>query len=285
MILRGHKRTIEISELVKRGIPANEIEFILDHQYIYKMSEQECLDVGCPAEGWADIFAPAMSIVEAWRHENRSWVLILCGSTGSGKTFAASWYAAMDNWVYNPKMQALGIHPKDINFQPCMISERELAMCTDEDRIQRYAECSFLAIDDVAAESEPLRGFMTDRITRILYRRYDASLPTLFTTNASVQVGDDQSILQRYGFRMASRLTAYGKSPIRWCGDTIDYRNDVHTQELRMSYEAWKEAALSREEQINVPQPEYASEETRERVNLMIDDLLKRIRFSSHNTP
>src|SRR5690606_30426777 len=142
--------------------------------------------------GWADLLTSAIFTINAWRHEKNSWALILCGPTGSGKTFASSWAVAMDEWVHSPKVQALGFHPKDPAFQPCMVNERELAMCRDEERIHRYATCSFLAIDDVAAESEPLRGFMIDRIVRVLYRRYDAFLPTLLTTNASVYTGADK---------------------------------------------------------------------------------------------
>lgn len=292
MFSRGYQRRLKIEELRSRGIPKREIEFILDHKSILEMSENDLTQHECPKQGWIDLVAPTIFTINTWRRTKSSWVLILCGPTGSGKTFAASWAVAMDGWTQHAPA---GFNAKKPSFQPCMVNERELAMCTDTNLIERYSTCSFLALDDIATESEPLRGFMMDRVAQVLYRRYDASLPTLITANASVRAKDGtlvdastdhgQSILERYGFRMASRFAADVKSPIQGCWHAKNYRNDRHTQELRRSYETWKEAWMPDQELANPaePVPAYASEETLARVNAMIQDFFIGKRLQHHD--
>jgi len=293
MIVRGYQRRLKIEELRARGIPGRDIEFILDHKSILEMSEKEREQHECPAQGWIDLVAPTIFTINTWRRTKSSWVLILCGPTGSGKTFAASWAAAMDGWTQNAPP---GTQPKDASYQPCMVNERELALCTDADLVERYSTCSFLALDDIATESEPLRGFMMDRIAHVLSRRYDDSLPTLITANASVRAKDGtlvdvsadhgQSILERYGFRMASRFAADGKSPIQGFWNAKNYRNDKRTQEQRRSYETWKKAKVPDQEPahlLSAPIPAYASEETRARVSAMIQEFVAGKRLQHHD--
>lgn len=290
MIARGRQRIVMIEELLHRGIPSQEVEFILDHKTILDAGKDELLRHACPPHGWADFSSSAFLHINAWAHEQGSWALILCGPTGSGKTFAASWAVAMDRWKEHPWMQAIGSPTGTLKLQPCLVNEQVLARCIDNDLIERYSTCSFLVVDDIASETDPLRGFMMDRVLLVLYRRYDASLPTLFTTNSIVRSGDGElvdasfddgaSILQRYGFRMASRLTAHGQSPFRWCENAKDYRSDIHIHKQRMAYKAWKESMLAQKEKEE-PREEPASEETRAVITKMIEDFVKQKRFPS----
>ncbi len=88
---------------------------------------------------------------------------------------------------------------------PKMLSAQRLACYAMEDRLtfEEIAGYSFLMVDDMGCEPSSVKNYGTQLtpIADLIYRRYDAQLPTVITTNLSLR-----GIRDLYGERVADRM-------------------------------------------------------------------------------
>jgi DNA replication protein DnaC len=97
-----------------------------------------------------------------------------------------------------------------------MFTAQEIANIAteDRDRFEAIGKFSSLIIDDLGCEPSVVKNFGTEvtPVTDILYRRYDAMLTTIVTTNLPAK-----TIREVYGNRIADRFNEVF--------DTIGYIN------------------------------------------------------------
>ena len=123
--------------------------------------------------------------------------LLLCGSTGTGKTHMA---AAIVRLQLKAGKKAL--FKRASEFYSAIRKSYNAPDSNEEDVMREYAQIPLLALDDLGA------GSLSDHERRctleVLDRRLDAMLPTIVTTNWTIdQIGD------RMDERIASRLGGF----------------------------------------------------------------------------
>lgn len=123
---------------------------------------------------------------EWWSAKPRPRVLVMFGSPGSGKTFAASYLL----WRNHGRM---------------VRASEMIAHAKAPDYLQSLRFVGLLAIDDIG--TEPLDGFDTAKsiIGETICQRADAGLFTILPTNIS-----PSALRERYGDRVANRIRTLG---------------------------------------------------------------------------
>jgi DNA replication protein DnaC len=111
-----------------------------------------------------------------------------------------------------------------------------LTKTAEMDVIRPVMEATLLVLDDLGAER--LTDWVEETMNVIVNARYNAQLPTIFTSNYEDVPGDDMnSLLVRVGFRLHSRLR-------EMCDflefDGPDYRNLPPNADADDLYRLWK---------------------------------------------
>jgi DNA replication protein DnaC len=131
--------------------------------------------------------------LDSWSLER--WCCLLCGRSGAGKTWAAVAFAHRSPVVFR--------YVKARHYVEQV--RREIGSDRDgrtQDRcmgIERGCHRGLL-LDDLGAER--VTDFAAGKIADLLDERYDRQLPTIITTNNTVE-----DIAKSYGARTASRLS------------------------------------------------------------------------------
>lgn len=133
----------------------------------------------------------------AWGEHHDQWYKswLLWGDYGVGKTGLAVGYARQANLYASDDYG----NPPRILFctMPDLLAELRATYnhqpVTDEDKtseeqlIQDYGTVPFLILDDIGAEQVKNQEWVADRLYRIIGKRHGDELPTLFTSNLSVE--------------------------------------------------------------------------------------------------
>jgi len=154
-------------------------------------------------------------------------MLLLYGGVGNGKTTMARAITSLcktlhtqansqSTFMMNDK-QARELYRLQSSIRvPQMFTAQEIANIAteDRDRFEAIGKFSSLIIDDLGCEPSVVKNFGTEvtPVTDILYRRYDAMLTTIVTTNLPAK-----TIREVYGNRIADRFNEVF--------DTIGYIN------------------------------------------------------------
>lgn len=136
------------------------------------------------------------------RQWNGAGVMYICGSTGTGKTYAAAW------WVYNRLFQRL-----EKNWdEPFMWQEAAkyemrwfsaFDICIDRTIMQEARNAPLLIIDDLGCEVESATNKAI--INDLIANRYSHRKPTIITSNLSME-----ELQSRYKDRMYERILQTG---------------------------------------------------------------------------
>ena len=137
--------------------------------------------------------------------------LLFFGNYGTGKTHLAA--AVLQNVI---KKGYTGVFMS----VPELISKIRASWSNDEnegDMIDIISETDLVVMDDLGAENT--KDWVKERLFVILNRRYEAMLPTIFTTNCNME-----ELKRKTGGRIHSRLMEMCKG-IKLIGD--DYREKI----------------------------------------------------------
>ena len=148
-------------------------------------------------------FNGGTSIVKALRQYAASWPpgdILLSGPCGSGKTHLA--ISILREQIQSGHWLSVWfVSATDLLLEIKKTFEPESAW-SESEVIDKYTEIEFLVIDDLGAEY--VSEWVIATFYQILDRRFREAIPTLITTNLSIQ-----EIEQRFGARIASRLSGY----------------------------------------------------------------------------
>lgn len=143
--------------------------------------------------------------------QTRKRILVLAGGVGAGKTTAATWIA----------LSAGGSDPFFVRA-----NDLESRGRYDRGIRDRIKACSALVIDDLGAEYMDAKGAFRSLMDEVVDTAYSRDRLLLLTTNLLPRRtghGDEPQFFERYGDRVASRLSQVGM----WasCGNR-DLRRD-----------------------------------------------------------
>ncbi len=156
------------------------------------------LDVmGVPRTLHAPILAgpERTAAVEAARamYQSRTALAVFSGRPGTGKTLAAA------TWLLHAPVEysRRNIAPRKF------VTAADFVALSNFDREQfgQVAKAAYLVLDDMGQEYTDKRAYSSQRIEDLIARRHADALPTIITTNLTVQ-----QICKVYGERVASRL-------------------------------------------------------------------------------
>lgn len=162
-------RVARFAKLVAHGVPAKDIERI--------------------AAGGELLETDAMKAARAYLAQRERPILVLSGTRGCGKTFAASWIAT----------ETAG----SVRF---LTAHRFSRLDRFTEKVMRpIEECDLLELDDVGMEYADEKGAFASKFDGIVDARYAAKRRTVITTNIP-----PKEIPSRWGERAADRLRESG---------------------------------------------------------------------------
>jgi DNA replication protein DnaC len=126
--------------------------------------------------------------------------LLLLGPTGVGKTWQA--YGALKSACVHPIRSRFGYRPrqwKAAPFADLMASLRPRSRYDTEEVMEELKAVDLLLVDDLAAAKGS--EWVEEQTYRLINSRYEAMLPTIFTTNLAIG-----ELRDAIGDRVASRL-------------------------------------------------------------------------------
>jgi DNA replication protein DnaC len=143
------------------------------------------------AQKAADVAAPAIVQLAAWSRDHENGIAVVSGVAGCGKTVAAAWLA----------MQ-LGNR-----MRPRFLRASEFARLSryDAEARARWADPSWLVLDDLGAEYKDAKGSFLADLDELVDVFYAGKRTLVVTTNCTA--GD---FATRYGERIVDRLRECG---------------------------------------------------------------------------
>lgn len=163
------------------------------------MVERRLFAMGVPASFHAVILGgpEVTAALEAMRKliRSRGCLAVLSGSVGCGKTVAAA------TWLLHAPID-IGSHRKDTKARR-FIAASEFCQISpyDAQQFESITKAAVLVLDDLGQEFADKRSYFTQRIDDLVARRHGDMLPTVITTNLSIQ-----QVRDTYGDRVASRF-------------------------------------------------------------------------------
>jgi hypothetical protein len=135
-------------------------------------------------------------------------LLVLSGSPGTGKTFAAvRWIVdyVNDSKNWTPP----GVVHRMLGRPPVWTTGPSLSRWDhwDPEQMAKLLRAPRLVIDDLGTEFLDKGGFYASLLDEVINQRYEASLPIVITTNL-----DKDGFKARYGERIADRIRQSGKA-------------------------------------------------------------------------
>lgn len=180
-----------IEESIRARIAEHEASIAEDGRR-YREARLEA--AGIPRRLWRQLDAlrdtDALAAVREWA-ASEEMLLVLEGNVGTGKTVAASWWLSTGG-------SGLFRKAYDLATLSSFDAERREALCTTP----------ALVIDDLGTEPLDEKGWGLSGLLTLIDCRYDAALPTLLTTNLSIE-----TMRARYGVdggRLFDRLRESG---------------------------------------------------------------------------
>lgn len=129
------------------------------------------------------------------------WTLLfISGGVGCGKTTAAAWWLAQD--AQRPYLL-------DDLRPPLYLRAPQLERVSryDEERMVAIERAERLVIDDLGTDYLDNKGSLGKLFETVVDARYAAELPTLITTNLTIQeIAGDEHLPGLYGERIADRI-------------------------------------------------------------------------------
>ncbi|MDZ4248652.1 MAG: ATP-binding protein [Candidatus Nanopelagicales bacterium] len=128
--------------------------------------------------------------------------LFLHGPVGRGKTGLAVGYA----WECLRRTEIRSLKFVDVPdmlaaFRDTYNHPSHADTPTEHDLIARYANAGLLVLDDLGAEQVKNSGWVEDRLYQVIGRRHANEMPTVITSNLSLQ-----QLVDRVGERVVERI-------------------------------------------------------------------------------
>lgn len=153
---------------------------------------------------------PAMDAADSFE----AGMLVLSGTTGCGKSFAAGWIVHRDQ-LEQAARKELGERDSTYWLPKCkrvddarFVSVSALSRISqyDEESIRGIERVRLLVIDDIGAEYSDAKGYSRSMFDALINARYADQLRTVLTTNLT-----GKQFKERYGERIADRIREAGR--------------------------------------------------------------------------
>ena len=187
----------------------------------YKNSTFDNLDLKRP-ESFSKAIKRCHAYCQAWQEiKSKGYGLYLYGDVGTGKT---ELMACICNYLTERFVPVIITNFLEISKK--LRASYTNDFVTENDIIERLAKVDLLILDDVGSEKlkkkDNTDSFMQEKIYDIVNRRYINQMPTLFTSNYSIQ-----DLLDERGFeeRTVDRIAEMSNAVIKLDGES--YREIV----------------------------------------------------------